>query len=162
MQADDICNLFVRFQFSLLQLGLCAHWYKWFASWKHVLCKFSRYFFFLKKLSVLFVGSLISLFWTSGDICGGFQSQGGSSHFHALSPWCNRFTSGLTPAYPLSAKPFWSTHLYTTSIGAARVQDREYHCLTVCDKTDALWAMPVLPSDLFLFLYNSLHPTLHS
>ena len=58
---------------------------------------FRYIFFFLKKLSVLFVGPLISLFWTSGDICGGFQSQGGSSHFHALSPWCNRFTSGLTP-----------------------------------------------------------------
>ena len=28
------------------------------------------------RTSVLFVGSLIPLFWTSGDVCPGFQSQG--------------------------------------------------------------------------------------
>ena len=50
--------------------------------------------------SVLFVGSLIPLFWTSGDICPGLQSQGRSPRLHA-SPVCNgflRFTSGVTPA----------------------------------------------------------------
>ena len=44
------------------------------------------------------VGPLVSLFWTSGDICPWFQSQGGSSHF-ALLPACNgflRFTFSAT------------------------------------------------------------------
>ena len=29
------------------------------------------------RTQVLFVGPLIPLFWTSGDVCPGFQSQGG-------------------------------------------------------------------------------------
>ena len=35
--------------------------------------------FFLNfwRTRVLFMGPLISLFWTSGDVCPGFQSQGG-------------------------------------------------------------------------------------
>ena len=39
------------------------------------------WFFFKKKIwrtHVLFVGPLIPLFWTSGDVSPGFQSQGGS------------------------------------------------------------------------------------
>ena len=46
------------------------------------------------------VGPLIPLFKTSGDICGGFQSQGGFPRLHVLMPACNgfhRFTSGATP-----------------------------------------------------------------
>ena len=60
--------------------------------------------FFKKKLwrtSVLFVGSLMPLFWTSGNVCPGFQSQGGSPGLCALLPACNgilRFTSGAIPA----------------------------------------------------------------
>ena len=38
---------------------------------------FFFFFFFLEDIS-LFVGPLIPLFWTSGDVCTGFQSQGGS------------------------------------------------------------------------------------
>ena len=42
--------------------------------------------FFLKKnfwrAWVLFVGPLIPLFWTSGDISSGFQSQGGQPYLH--------------------------------------------------------------------------------
>ena len=56
------------------------------------------------RTSVLFVGPLIPLFWTSSDICPGFQRQ--SPHLHTLSPVCNgflRFTSGATPAYLLMA-----------------------------------------------------------
>ena len=50
--------------------------------------------------SVLFVGPLIPLFWTSGDICPRFQNRSGSS------PVCNvflRFRSGARPADPLMA-----------------------------------------------------------
>ena len=53
-----------------------------------------------------FFGATDTLFWTFGDICSGFQSQGGSPHLHALSPASNgffRFTSGLAPAQLLAA-----------------------------------------------------------
>ena len=65
------------------------------------------------------MGLLIPLFWTSGDICPGFQSQGGFPHLCASSPVHNgflRFTSGATPAdcieVSIAAKPFWSTYLW--------------------------------------------------
>ena len=38
------------------------------------------------RTSAIFVEPLIPLFWTSGDICPGFQSQGGFPHLHALLP----------------------------------------------------------------------------
>ena len=41
------------------------------------------------------------MIWTSGDVCPGFQSQGGSPRLWSLSPVCNRiirFTFGATPA----------------------------------------------------------------
>ena len=54
---------------------------------------------FLKKnwcTQVLFVVPLIPLFWTSGDVCPEFQSQGGSLAFvlsHLCDPqihlWCD-------------------------------------------------------------------------
>ena len=62
-------------------------------------------FFIFWRTSVLFVGPLIPLFWTS-DICPEFQSHGGSPHLHSLSPAYNgilRFPSGVTPADLLSA-----------------------------------------------------------
>ena len=65
------------------------------------------YFFkFFWKTSVLSVASLITLFWTSGDIGPGFQSQGGSPRLHASFPACNRIlrlTFGITPADLLAA-----------------------------------------------------------
>ena len=73
------------------------------------------YYFKLEDISP-FCGPLIILFWTSGDIFSGFQSQGGSPHLHAPSPVSNRifrFTSGTTPADLLAASmaadPFSST-----------------------------------------------------
>ena len=59
------------------------------------------FFNFEEKTLVLFVGPLIPLFRISGDICLRFESQHGSSCFHALLLACNRiirFTSGETPA----------------------------------------------------------------
>ena len=57
---------------------------------------------FLKKNVCIspFCGSTDALFWTSGDICLGFQSQGGFPRLLASSPAWNgslRFTSGATP-----------------------------------------------------------------
>ena len=55
------------------------------------------------------MGSLIPLFWTSGDVCPGFQSQGGSlARFVACV--ILRFNSGVTPAdsikFGMATKPF--------------------------------------------------------
>ena len=64
------------------------------------------------------------LIWTSGDVCPGFQSQGGTPRLCALSPVCNRvlrFTFGATPAdilAAMAAELFQYTHLQT-SIGGA-------------------------------------------
>ena len=59
------------------------------------------------------MGPLIPLFWTSGGVCSGFQSQGGFPGLHAFSPVHNgflRFTSGVTPAdcieVSMAAEPF--------------------------------------------------------
>ena len=61
---------------------------------------------------------VIPLFWISGDVCPGFQSQGGFPCLCALSPVCNefhRFVSGATPADLLvagvEAEPFRSKYL---------------------------------------------------
>ena len=54
------------------------------------------------RTSVVFVGPVIPLFWTSGDVCPGFQNQGGSPLLRASSSACNgilRFTFGATPVY---------------------------------------------------------------
>ena len=79
----------------------------------------SRSLLFLKKIfvgQVLLVGPLIPLFWTSGDVSPGFQSQGRSLACMPLSPACNeflRFTSCVTPAdcieVSMAAEPFRST-----------------------------------------------------
>ena len=37
------------------------------------------------------MGPPIALFWTSGDVCHGFKSQGGFPHLWASSPAHNRF-----------------------------------------------------------------------
>ena len=61
------------------------------------------------------MGPLVPLFCTSDDVYPGFQSQGGFSCWHDLSPTCNRFTSGVTHANLLAAgmavEPFISTYL---------------------------------------------------
>ena len=44
------------------------------------------------------MGPLITLFWTSGDVCPGFPSQGGSFSACFLACVILRFTSGATPA----------------------------------------------------------------
>ena len=87
-----------------------------------------------KRRVVLFVGPLISLFWTSGDVCTGFQSRHGSPGLHALL-LCNeifRFISGTTPADLLvaiiAANLFSSTYLWTTIGGD---QDWDLSCISL-------------------------------
>ena len=64
------------------------------------------------------MGPLIPLFWTSGDICPGFQSQGGSLlHAFSLTSVILIVTSDVIPAdcieVSMTPKPFWSTYLQT-------------------------------------------------
>ena len=77
----------------------------------------NSFFFFLNfcRTHVLFAGPLIPLFWTSGDICPGFQSQGGFPHLRASSPVYNgflRFTSGVTPAFSTNSGCTLYKHVY--------------------------------------------------
>ena len=109
--------------------------------WWPVLRFFKKRFW---RRSVLFVGPLIPLFCTSGNVSPGFQSQGGSPFLYALLPICNRilrFTSGVTPVDLLVASMtvelFQSIYLQT-SIGEAWVWDLLCCCLTAWDQTDAL------------------------
>ena len=74
------------------------------------------------RTQVLFLGPPIPLFWASGDVCPGFQSQGGSLACF-LACVILRFTSGTTPAdcieVSTAAKPFLIHVLadVSTSIG---------------------------------------------
>ena len=48
------------------------------------------------------MGPLIPLFWTSGDVSSGFQSQSGQPYSHLAEAYVRRmhplrFTSGVTP-----------------------------------------------------------------
>ena len=73
-----------------------CYWWTW--RWG----RFMLDFLGCSRTQVLFVGPLIPLFWTSGDVCPGFQSQGGFPCLHASLPVHNgflRFTSGVTPAF---------------------------------------------------------------
>ena len=63
------------------------------------------------------------LFWTSGDVCPGFQSQGGFPHLCASLPVCNRIsTFGATTTDLLVASMSAGTFQFIylcTSIGGA-------------------------------------------
>ena len=48
-----------------------------------------RLFFLFWRTSVLFVWPLVSLFWTSGDVCPGLQNLDVYPHIHLLSLACN-------------------------------------------------------------------------
>ena len=93
------------------------------------------------------MGSLIPLFWTSGDISSVFQSGGRGIHVTCSL----RFTSGVTPAdllaSSLAAKLFSSMYLQA-GIGGARNWDLLYHhsrCETrQVDERFTDWAMPLL------------------
>ena len=61
----------------------------------HKVCFFLKNFW---RTQVLLVEPLTPLFWTSGDFCSGFQSQGLSPCLRASLPACNGFISGLTSA----------------------------------------------------------------
>ena len=88
---------------------------------------FIYFFKIFCRTQVLFVGPLIPLFWTSGDVCPGFQSQGGFPHLRASSPVHNgflRFTPGVTPAFStnsgvhcISVYTAWLARLLSHTLG---------------------------------------------
>ena len=125
---------------------LLTLWYVFQQCWQSAHhCLYCNIFFKKNwRTLVLFVGPLIPLFWTSGDICHGFQSQDRSPCLHASSLACTgiiRFTSSVTSvdllATSMVAEPFQSTYM-NTRIAEAWVQDLLCHYLTVSDKIDAL------------------------
>ena len=58
------------------------------------------FFFLICRTRVLFGGPLIPLFWTSGDVCPGFQSQGGFLTC-MLSSKFDKNSSGKCPKLPI-------------------------------------------------------------
>ena len=98
-------------------------------------------FLVIGTTEVLFVGLLILLFWTYGEVCPGFQKHGGGGGgipcLHVLSPACNEFVrviSGTTPADLLvariAAQSFQSTYLqilYPQVLVGIWTDDEEVH-----------------------------------
>ena len=100
------------------------------------------------------MGPLIPLFWTSGDVCVGSQSQGGSPVCVCfLTCVILRFTSGVTPAdcteVSTAAQPFRFMYLQTCPQAlvevraVARIHDCFHRCLSVHSEGDILsWSCP--------------------
>ena len=78
---------------------------------------------FLKKCfwrthtHILFLGPLIPMFWISGDVSSGFQSQSGFCLIHFCRGECNVHSSGTTPADFLTAGIIASHFLTCTNRG---------------------------------------------
>ena len=82
--------------------------------------------FNFREIQVLYVGSLITLFWTSGDVCHGFQSQGGFLACFLVCALFLRFTSDVTPAdyieVSMAAEPFLPMYLQVCPHALVEVQ----------------------------------------
>ena len=75
------------------------------------------------------MGSVTSLFWTFGNICTGFQNQGGVPRVLASFPACNRFLRFTSMMRHLLTSWWvsWQPSRYLcTIIGGARIQDQSY------------------------------------
>ena len=71
------------------------------------------------RTQVLFVGTLIPLFWTSGDVSSGFQSQSGQSYLHLAEayvlhiPWDSPLVWHLPTSWWPACQLRWSLpHTY--------------------------------------------------
>ena len=113
---------------------------------------------FLKKILwrtwVLFVGPLISLFWTSGDVSSEFQSQSGFCLIRAKqSRMCYvthslRFTSGVTPTDLLVASMAAQPSLPHTWEALVGLKTGSYHAATHSVRSGRCstdWAIPAQP-----------------
>ena len=114
--------LIKQFLSSLFILSLYQAMFSNF-SWK-ILKIVLHFFSNFWRTSVHFLGPLIPLFWTSGDICPRFQNRGGFPHLYPQLPTHNiflRFTSGATPAELLAssmaAEPFHARTFLQALVG---------------------------------------------
>ena len=83
-------------------------------------CTENLTFFNFWRTHVLFVGPLIPLFWTSGDVCPGFQSQGGS-RLHAFLPASYSSDSPLVWHLLTAWQPAWRPVTLPTCISRGRM-----------------------------------------
>ena len=121
------------------------------------------FFFFFKsfwRTHVLFLGPLVPLFWISGDVSSGFQSQSG---FCLIRYFCGgecnvhspRFTSGATLADLLAAgaQPVTSPHACAEvglgSVSNVRSHEQKTNALPLCQR-------PGL-TRVYLSLYSLVH-----
>ena len=92
---------------------------------------------------MLFVGPLIPLFWTSGDVCSGFQRQSGFLACYGFL----RFISDATPASLLAAiivaEPFLIHILSHISASTGGTRSRNQVCGTVCTLTVSTTVAPL-------------------
>ena len=100
------------------------------------------------------MGPLITLFWTSGDVCLVFQSQGRSLACF-LACVILRLTSGVTPAdcieVSIAAKPFQSTYLQTCPQALVEVRGLNHDHL--CGKHSAVCHSATPAQLLILSIY---------
>ena len=83
-------------------------------------CRIWDFFKSLWSTSVLFVGPLMPVFWTSGHVSSWFQSQSGSlvcvlHCLHAMDSLDSPLVQHLLMSWQSAWQPslFWSTYLYT-------------------------------------------------
>ena len=98
--------------------------------------------FFLKKKIwrtwVFFVGPLIPLFWTSGDVSSGFQCQSGQPYSSLVevymlhTPW-DSITSGATPADLVVASMAAELSLPHTCETLVGLETGSYHATAQCE-----------------------------
>ena len=101
----------------------------YFLSWK-LFFSDPTFFFNFWRTWVLFVGSLIPLFWTSSDVSPGFQSQGGSlagvlCHLPAMNSWDTPLVQHLL----ISWRPAWQLVAFPTCIRSYLDFDEHIHVI---------------------------------
>ena len=132
----------------------------------------SNFFFFLKFLVVTcpFLGPLVPLFWISGDVSSGFQSQSG---FCLIRYFCGgkcnvhspRFTSGVTLADLLAAgeQPVTSPHACAEvrlgSDSNVQSQEQKTNALPLCQRP-GLWLKLSLLVRLFEYCLGPFYTSL--
>ena len=110
---------------------------------------------------VLFVGPLIPLFWTSGDVSSGFQSQSGQPFSHFTWQWnmCNRFPEihpWCDTCWPLGGHHGQSvSSRYLWGIGGTRNRELSCHRSQCWDQPDALPTIVCSKVDIILEEYES-------
>ena len=113
----------------------------------------------LGRTSVLFLGTVIALFWISGDICPAFQSQGGS--LTCVLPCLHAMDYSYSPLVQhllTFGQPFRQTFLihvtvhYWTSLGGTQTRDRcaaQYAWITL--NITGMWGKADVNKHIWIF-----------